>query len=466
MPAQTKTNEFSLTTLARVTAALPGGRLNGCFTGVSTDSRTTEPGDCFFAISGENFDGHHYLDHAFQKGAACAVVQRNLQPRRHDAIVLKVDDTVRALGDFARWYRTHANFQVVAVTGSVGKTTTRRIIHHVLSRTFRVYQAPKNFNNQIGLPLTLLKADPHHDIVVIEIGANQRGEIEYLARIALPDIALITNVAPAHLAGFGDVRTIATEKLSIAEGLRPGGTLIINADCRILTTTARAMGLRFDCFGKSSAAALADHNLTDISSAGSAGSFTLDGVPVYLPLPGPGNIDNALAAWAVCSRFGISVSDYAQALRSVTAPPMRAELLQLADITVLNDCYNANPASMRNALQTLGSLSPPPTAPNRRLVFICGHMAELGTRSRRLHHELGRQIANAGVRLLLAVGQSTKVTADSAAAAGLETLFFDNAQNLCNRLRQLIRHGDIILVKGSRTAALETVVEKLKELFT
>jgi len=467
MPAQTKTKEFSVRTLAQITAAEPGGQAAGLFTGVSIDSRTVEPGDCFFAVRGENFDGHDYVEDAFQKGAACAVVQRDLPAGcRRDSTLLKVDDTVKALGDFARWYRTQADFQVVAVTGSVGKTTTRRIIHHILSRSFRVCQAPKNFNNHIGLPLTLLKADCEDDIVVVEIGANRRGEIGYLTRIALPDIAVITNVRPVHLAGFGDVQTIAREKLSIAEGLRPGGSLLINADCHILIDTARATGLGFACFGMSSASPPSMDHVTDISRAGHSSSFTLNGVRIFLPLPGAGNVENALAAWAVCSRFGISVNDYADALRSVTAPPMRAELLDFADITVLNDCYNANPASMKNALDTLVGLRLARQRPNGRLIFVCGHMAELGSQSRRLHVELGRQIAEAGVQLLLAVGQLGQVAANSAAAAAnLETMLFHDADGVCDNLKDLIRQDDIILVKGSRAAALETVVEKLKELF-
>ena len=199
-----------------------------CFTGVSINSRTTQPGDCFFAIGGENFDGHDYVAEAFVKGAVCAVVSRDT--KFTGGALLRVPDTIRALGDLAREYRRRANFKVVAITGSVGKTTTRQIAYRVLSQHFRVVQAPKNFNNDIGLPLTLLDADPEDEIVIAELGSNHPGEIAYLTRIAQPDIAVVTNVYPAHLAGFRDLETIIQEKLSISEGLRSGGILIINAD--------------------------------------------------------------------------------------------------------------------------------------------------------------------------------------------------------------------------------------------
>jgi len=218
-----------------------------CFTGVSIDSRTTRPGDCFFAIIGNNCDGHDYVLDAFARGAVCAVVSKHVSScvvrdayrgkentqyaiRNTQYNILKVADTVNALGDLARHYRRHNNFKVIAITGSVGKTTTRQIIYHVLSRHYRCYQAPKNYNNNIGLPLTLLGADPQHRIIIAELGSSSPGEIAYLARIAQPDIAVITNVHPAHLEGFGDRQAIIQEKLSIAEQLKPNGLLINYAD--------------------------------------------------------------------------------------------------------------------------------------------------------------------------------------------------------------------------------------------
>ena len=195
-------------------------------TGVSTDSRTIKPGDCFFAIAGDNFEGHNFIADVFAKGAACAVVSKDIPSDKFPGkAILEVSDTIKALGDLACWYRKDCKFKVVAITGSAGKTTTRQITYHVLSRHFKVFQSPKSFNNFIGLPLTLLGAEPNQEIIIVELGSNHPGEIGYLTRIASPDIAVVTNVYPAHLAGFGSVGKIAEEKLSITKGLASSGVL-------------------------------------------------------------------------------------------------------------------------------------------------------------------------------------------------------------------------------------------------
>ena len=450
--------EFSTNALAQVIRAGPAKNICGSITGVSTDSRTAKPGDCFFAISGDNFDGHSYVEEAFAKGAVCAVVSESVE----GAPVLKVEDTTKALGDFARHYRQQAGYKVVAITGSVGKTTTRQIAYHVLSQHYRVSQAQKNFNNNIGLPLTLLGADPKDQIVIAELGSNYPGEIAYLTRIALPDVAVITSVYPTHLAGFGDLQTIIQEKLSVAEGLQPDGVLIINADFDQLVSACQSKGTRFYTFGKSDGCHYQAHNITP---AGFGSSFTIDGTQVYLPLAGPGNVENALAAWAVCSQFGLTIEDFAQAAKTQPALSMRAEPLQIGTLTVLNDCYNANPASMKNALDILVNLD---SAGKRRLVFICGDMAELGPQTEHLHAELGPSIARAGVQLVIAVGRFAKITAEAAkrsAGEDLQTKCFGDTLSACNNLKDSIKDYDIILVKGSRVASLEMAIEKLKELF-
>jgi UDP-N-acetylmuramoyl-tripeptide--D-alanyl-D-alanine ligase len=430
------------------------------FTGVSIDSRTTKAGDCFFAISGENFDGHNYVTEAFAKGAICAVVSRDID--FGDNCLLKVGDTIKALGDFAAQYRSRMNFKVVAITGSVGKTMARQITYHILSQHFRVTAAPKNFNNNIGLPLTLLRAGPQDEIVIAELGSNHPGEIAQLTQIAQPDVAVVTNVYPAHLAGFGDLQTIVREKLSISEGLRTGGIFFINGDCDKLVEACRDKGVRFISFGKSDRCDIRAQNIAH-TSYGS--QFTVEGREISLPLLGLGNVENALAAWAICSRFAITIADFADAAKTLQAVTMRAELLQIGKLTVLSDCYNANPASMKNALDILSNLG---SGGKGRLVFICGDMAELGAQSEKLHAELGALIAEAKVQLLLAVGKFAKVAADAAreyADYGLQTECFDNAAATCNNLQKFIKNSDIILVKGSRAARLEKVIGKLNEIF-
>jgi UDP-N-acetylmuramoyl-tripeptide--D-alanyl-D-alanine ligase len=376
--------------------------------------------------------------------------------------VLMVRDTIEAMGTLAGWYRRQAGFKVVAVTGSVGKTTTKQIVAHVLGRTFNVHCSPKSFNNNIGVPLTLLGAEQDIEIVVAELGSNHPGEISHLSRIAYPDVAVVTNVHPAHIEGFGDIQTIVREKLSIAEGLGPDGVLIVNGDFKILVDACRANSLKFLTFGKSGGS---DYQVSNIRLEGSASRFTIDGVEVYLPLAGSGNIENALAAWAVCSRFGIEATNFAQAVRTLPVVSMRTELLHIGTLTILNDCYNANPASMKNALEILAGID---SAGRGRKVFICGEMAELGQRAEQLHIELGALIAEAKVELVLAVGPLAKIAAESAKASArddLQVKCFEDTPSACNKLHEFIQDYDIILVKGSRTASLERAVEKLKELF-
>jgi UDP-N-acetylmuramoyl-tripeptide--D-alanyl-D-alanine ligase len=382
------------------------------------------------------------------------------------APLLKVPDTIQALGDLARAYRRMSSFKVVAITGSVGKTTTRQIVHHVLRQHFRVHQASKSFNNNIGLPLTLLGAEPDIQIVVAELGANHPGEISYLTRIAEPDVALVTNAHPAHLEGFGDLATIIREKLSIAEGLSDKGILIVNGDIEPLVATCRRRARPFRTFGKSAAV---DYRAEHITCEALHSTFTIGGTQVRLPLPGPGNVENALAAWAVCDQFGLTVGAFAKALENLSGVSMRAETMQIGSLTVLNDCYNANPASMKNALAMLHNLRPAEGAnPSRRLVFICGEMAELGSQTQALHAELGRAVAEAGVDLLVTVGnlpQTAGQAARETARHDLQTRSFADTLSVCNHMQEFLRKDDILLVKGSRTARLERVVEALVKDF-
>jgi len=464
--------EFSIADLAGTIKTRPAASEYAIrdFTAVSIDSRTTRLGDCFFAIPGENFDGHDYVADAFAKGAVCAVVSKDIKDNKFaDKPILKIDDTIKALGDFAGEYRRRAGFKVVAITGSAGKTTTKQIAYQALSQRFRVYQSPRSFNNKIGLPLTLLGADPDDQIVIAELGSNHPGEIACLTRIAAPDIAVVINVHLAHLEGFGNLQTIIREKLSISEGLTPDGVLIINADFDRLVTACRVKGTKFVTFGKSDGS---DYQARNISYDASASRFTVDSTEVYLSLAGPGNVENALAAWVVCSQLGLAIDDFAQAVKTLSPASMRAELLQIGTLTVLDDCYNANPASMRNALDILAGLDP---TGNRRLVFICGDMAELGQQTERLHNELGTSIVQAKVGLLIAVGKFAQITSEAAKttaeynlgsreAQSLQIKCFEDTISACNNLHEFIKDYDIILVKGSRTARLEMVVEKLKKL--
>lgn len=451
--------KFSIEALAEIIKAKPHKNIKGSFTGISTDSRAIKTGECFFAIGGENFDGHNFVADVFNKGAACAVISKDVKNIPPGKIILKVKDTIAALGDFAAIYRRLNNFKVVAITGSVGKTTTRQIAYEVLRRHFRVHTAPKNFNNNIGLPITLLGADENDEIILTELGTDHPGEIAPLSKIAQPDIAVVTTVEPAHLEGFGSIEAILEEKLSILQGLKQGGALIINGDNKLLTMACKNKKIKFISFGESTGC--------DIRYERATSRFTIDGIEVVLPLPGPGNVKNALAAFAICDRFGLSAKDFAEGVKTLSAVPMRTELLKVGSLTVINDCYNANPASTKNALDILANFGKS-RKQNSRLVFICGDMAELGQQSDKLHSQLGRYAAKAGVDVLLAVGKFAETIAQEAARTAKNQIAincFEDTASVCNNLEKFVKDSDIVLVKGSRASKLETVTEKLKRLF-
>ncbi|MFA7485003.1 MAG: UDP-N-acetylmuramoyl-tripeptide--D-alanyl-D-alanine ligase [Phycisphaerae bacterium] len=453
---------FSVKELAQVLGANTAA-VQDFFDSVSTDSRNIKQGQCFFAIKGQNFDGHDYVADALKKGAVCAVVEKNyncsceLEPR-----LIRVQDTTESLGLFAAHHRKKCGFKVVAITGSVGKTTTRRIIAHVLGQHFRVITSPKNFNNHIGLPLTLLSAKPEDEIVIAELGTNHPGEIAYLSRIAQPDIAMVTAIAPAHLEGFGCIEKILIEKLSITQGLTQNGTLIINGDCKHLADTCRDKKIPFESFGTSPDC---DAPAANINCGPLSSEFYIDDVRVTVGLCGKGNLENTLAAWAVCKKFGLSAAAFAKAVKTMPLVSMRSEIKQFGTLTVIDDCYNANPASMKNAIDILSKLS---ESKNARSVFICGDMAELGGSSEQLHKELGDYIAKSNIKLILTAGPMSHTAAQTAknnAAYKIEYQKFDNVDFLCDNLHKFVKDYDIVLVKGSRSAALEKAVEKLRLLF-
>jgi UDP-N-acetylmuramoyl-tripeptide--D-alanyl-D-alanine ligase len=272
--------EFLIEDLAQIIKAEPTNNTNAIIAGISIDSRTVRAGDCFFAVKGENFDGHDYVGQAFAKGAVCAVVEREVGSGLN---FLKVADTVKALGALARWYRREIGFKVVAITGSAGKTTTREMAYHILSRHFSCTQAPKSFNNAIGLPLTILSADENHEIVIVEIGSNAPGEISHLAQIAAPDIAVVTNIWPAHLEGFGDIEAIIKEKASIADGLRAGAKLLVNGDFEDLISHCRTVNMDFVTFGEGAGC---DIRAEGLVSEGIGGKLTIEGREISVPLAG------------------------------------------------------------------------------------------------------------------------------------------------------------------------------------
>lgn len=454
-----------LSELYEVLGQLFTGQPERMITGVSIDSRTIQPGDCFFAVPGERFDGHDFLRQAEQKGAACAVVHKE-PPTDLKIPVIRVGDTVRSLGQLAAWYRRRLKARVIAITGSVGKTTTRHLLFCVLSRHFRARQAPKSFNNQIGVPLTLLSAQPEDEILLVEIGMNHPGEIAPLSRMAGPEIAVITHIAPAHLEGMGSIEAIIQEKASILEGLSSDGRAYINGDVAALVRYVRqhyahpviTVGEGPDCMVRAER----------LHSCGTSGWLQLEGQTIRVPLAGIGSLRNSLMVWAICRDLGIRLSDFAEAMKTVTAADMRMQIEHIGPLTVINDCYNANPASMENAVDCLVRMA---QSQGRRSVFIAGDMLELGAESDSLHRQLGKFAAERGVGVILAVGRFAQALAEGAARTdnllggpGVR-IAFGTVEALSNNLHFYVQPDDIILIKASRSIRLERVVERLRELF-
>ncbi|MCF7976026.1 MAG: UDP-N-acetylmuramoyl-tripeptide--D-alanyl-D-alanine ligase [Phycisphaerae bacterium] len=429
--------------------------------GISTDSRTTQPGDCFFALTGEQ-DGHQYVARAFDQGAVCAVVSRPCPglDQASPAPLIQVHDTLQALARLAQAYRRQGRFTVVGITGSVGKTSTRWITAHCLKSKYRVHQSPKNFNNHIGLPMTLLTAKASDEVIVAEMGSNAPGEIADLSHVAEPDVAVVTNVYAAHLEGFGCVETILREKLSIVRGLKASGPLFVNADIPALADLACMEHTSPVMFGLNPHCDIPALNVTYLAQGS---RITIDCTEIDIPLPGPGNVVNTLAAWAVCRHLGVSIEAFAAAMKTLPPIAMRGETLDLAHVTLICDCYNANPASMKNALAILDSQA----RSDRRCVFVVGDMAELGPESQALHETLGCDIARSRVDLVISVGPLSGLAAQTAKAKSnnrLQIHCFEDTMDACTSLKSLVRDGDLVLIKGSRSARLEQAVDVLKSL--
>lgn len=419
---------------------------------ISTDSRNCVPGALFFALRGDRFDGHDYLDGAFDNGAAAALISRQTQAPR-DRCYLRVNDTTMALGELAAYYRRQLSSTVVAITGSNGKTTTKELTAHLLRRLGSVCKAEKSFNNHLGVPLTLLATDMSDASVVVEIGSNHPGEVSRLAQMVAPDIGVITSVGCSHLGNFGSEAAIASEKLSLFTHTRPGGIGIYNADTARLAPCSQMSDLRMVSFAINSAADICAEN---VECHGNHLRFSLNGrIDITLPLIGRHNVYNALAAIAVALCSGMTVEDLKGAFDDFAPPPMRLNVKSASGMTLIDDCYNANPSSMTAALEVL--VDHPVEG---RRVFICGDMLELGEHDTRCHYSLGLAIARAEIGHVIAVGQRGEYLLEGimdAGKSGQRVDLFASSEQAAAAVEELLAPGDVVLVKGSRSVALEKV---------
>jgi len=421
--------------------------------GLSTDTRTLQPGELFVALAGDRHDAHDYVADAVAAGAAALLCSRPVQAA---VPVLLVADTLLALGDVARLHRSLYAGSLVALTGSAGKTTTKEMIAAILGLAGPVLATRGNLNNEIGVPLTLMRLEPGHRNAVIEMGAARPGDIAYLAGIARPDVALVTNALQAHLEGFGTVEAVARTKGQIYEALGADGIAVLNVDDPHAALWATQIGSRRTVRVSARGAPGAEVRAREVRLEEGCARFALESpaatLELALRLPGVQQVANAVAAAGVAFALGIDASAVSRGLQSLV--PMAGRMAGRrgrGGCRLLDDTYNANPGSVRAAIETLASF------PGTR-VLVLGNMAELGARSAELHRECGRFARECGIDHVLATGPEAAAVAEGFGAGGRS---LPTRESLIDACRELDREGVTMLVKGSRSAAMERVVEAL-----
>ena len=444
--------------MAQVQAATGGAAFGiapeTCLNGWSIDSRTVEPGDLFFAIKGERLDGHDFLANAFERGAAAAVVSdaaaAGVQP------CLVVPDTLVALQNVAHAARRKWAGVVIGVTGSAGKTTTKDLIATLLSTRLNTAKTIGNFNNQYGLPLSLLRIPDAAAIAVIEFGMNHAGEIHELTRLAEPLHGVVTNVGYAHIEAFDSIDGIALAKRELIESLPAEGTAILNADdARVLDFAAVHRGPVLT-FGFADSA---DIRATGVQLLTEGAAFNVRGVHFETTLPGRHGISNILAALAAASVFGLNFEELVPAVAGFKPGKMRGERSIWQDITVLNDSYNSNPEAVRQMVEVLRA------EPARRRIAVLGEMLELGRYAETLHRDIGRYVVDAGIDVLIGIRGGSRSMVDAAKGAGRmnhAAFFFAEPEEAGSFLSSFIEAGDAILFKGSRGTQVEKALATMK----
>src|SRR6266545_3827713 len=426
---------------------------------VSSDSRTVKPGELFVALRGENFDGHDFVESAAKTDAAGAIVDSNWKgsvPKNFGLIRAK--DTLQAYQQLAANYRKSLKLNVVAITGSNGKTSTKDFAAAVLARRFRVTKTQGNFNNHVGLPQTILEATGQDEVAVWEIGMNHPGEVAALARIAAPDVGIITNIGVAHIEFMRSRERIAEEKGALAESVGADGTIILNADDPFTKGIATRARGKVILAGTTAGTIRA----SEINQSGSGTDFTIledaHRCRAQLPVPGLHMVQNALLAVAVGRVFGLSLEECAAGLVAAPLAKARLQVKEIRGVQFLDDSYNANPDSMKAALRTLVELD----ADGKR-VAVLGEMRELGSESEHSHREVGETAAALKVDHLITIGNVAATIAQAAEHAGLEkSVAVRSTSEAADLLSKIAAPGDLVLIKGSRAARTEEVIEQFR----
>jgi UDP-N-acetylmuramoyl-tripeptide--D-alanyl-D-alanine ligase len=445
------------------------GKERAFFQGISTDSRTVAEGELFIALKGSRFDGHHYALEALKKKAGGVLIEEDrvgdIRWNGHRSkAVIAVKDTLFALGDIAQNWRRKYPTPVVALTGSNGKTTTKEMIANCLETTFPVLKTKGNLNNLIGLPLTLLTLSEKERVVVLEMGMNVPGEVRRLTEIAEPNVGLITNIQKVHLEGMGSLERLKEEKGELFRKMRRDGTIIVNQDDPRVVDLASAYPSQKITFGIEHPAEVMAKEIRLRGEEGTSFTLILEGeaIEIHLRLLGRHFVANALSAVAVACLFGVEIKQAKEALEGFRPFAMRMEIVPLKrGMTLINDAYNANPNSMELALETLVEVKG-----KGRAIAVLGDMLELGEFATEAHQQLGQKVSELSIDFLLTLGEEAAVVVESAVRHKFpleRTKVVESHSEAASILREMVRNGDWILVKGSRGMAMEKIVEALKE---
>jgi UDP-N-acetylmuramoyl-tripeptide--D-alanyl-D-alanine ligase len=427
--------------------------------GATLDSRKVSGGELFFALAGERTDGHRFVGQALERGASAAIIERQMEIPAGRGVI-QVPDTLEALHGLTREVRTREPGQLVAITGSVGKTTTKEILAAMLARRFRVACNPGSLNNLLGFPVALLGIPEGTEWMVAEMGMSTPGELRQVSRLGRPDVAVFTNVRPVHLESFGSLEAIREAKAELLDGLVEDGLIVANQDDPEVVEIARRRPGSVIWYGRH---ATADFRVEEVESltdgkVGSRFKLVTSGeiLEVELPMHGLYNVDNFLAAAACASTLGVPLADLVEAVQTVGLPPMRGVVHRLVSgSTVVDDCYNSNPAALTGALQSALEI------PGERHWAILGDMLELGEAATEFHLQAGQEAAELGFSPVVGVGLLAQKIVEGARRAGAESLWYEDAKAAAADLSDQLRAGDTLLVKGSRGVGLEVVVKAM-----